>query len=193
MPVKQHCLGGKHFSSLAYELCSEALHVCKLNSSFTKTFTLSKEWVASEVGCRTICSAAWMKIKLNQQHFSYFFSAMTRCQVSIIQMPRCLEGTGVAFSEPVSTYSVEYDDEVDIAAQELRKDRQLVLPDISLLTSQYWKTITCSICCTALSISWQGLTKASQYLICRVSRLVCCAVKGSVYQIDCHVSLGENY
>ena len=39
-----------------------------------------------------------------------------------------------ALSKPSPAYSVEYDGELDIAVQELRKDRQVVLPNVSLLT-----------------------------------------------------------
>lgn len=42
-----------------------------------------------------------------------------------------------ALSKPPSTYAVEYDGELGIAVQELKKDRQVVLPDASLLTRQY--------------------------------------------------------
>lgn len=79
-------------------------------------------------------------------------------------------------SGPLPTYSVGYNGELDIAVQKLSKDRQVVLPDVSLLTILYCKANISSIFCTALSISYQGVAKSSQYLVCKVTGLVSCAV-----------------
>lgn len=51
---------------------------------------------------------------------------------------RCLSGgIGSALSKPLPTSSVEYDGDLDIAVQELRRDKQDVLHNIYLLTRWY--------------------------------------------------------
>lgn len=77
--------------------------------------------------------------------------------------------------------------------QEIRKDRQVAFSRVSLLIRQYWKNYCLLYLLYRSEHFPTGETKSSQYLFCKVTRLVWRAAKGSVYQIDCPGSSGENY